>query len=422
VDAGVDGGVSGGAGGTPVNYAYDPRDRLTSENSTHYAYDANGNLTSKSGEATYDWDYKNRLTQVGITAGGTVVEHSYDADGNRVKTAVGPTTGGAAGPPIACSGNAASFVRTDATTQGSWRGVYGADGQYINAEAPSAPPYASMTVTTTGTAGNFTWAASTGDVRALQQPPPQTSRIASTYYTSATETFHVVTTDNAAHTVALYLLDWDNLGRSLTITAQTPSGAVLDVARPFAGMYGGQYAVYTVCGSVDFVVTNTGPYNAVVSGVFFGTPGAPTVTNYLVDASGGLSQVVAETDGSGNVTAYYVRVGDELLEEVRPGAVAGTWSTRFVHSDGLGSVRALTDETGNVVDTRAYEAFGTKNVEAGSDPLAYGFAGEPFESNSKLAYHRARWMDARVGRFGSPDPTRGVLGDGEGAPWLYSYC
>jgi RHS repeat-associated protein len=135
------------------------------------------------------------------------------------------------------------------------------------------------------------------------------------------------------------------------------------------------------------------------------------MTNYLVDTSGGLSQVDAETDGNGNLTAYYVRVGDELLAVMRPGATAGTWSTRFVHSDGLGSVRVLTDETGATIDQRAYEAFGTKNVEAGSDALPYGFAGEPFEPTSKLAYHRARWMDARVGRFASVDPWPRIVRD-----------
>jgi len=130
-------------------------------------------------------------------------------------------------------------------------------------------------------------------------------------------------------------------------------------------------------------------------------------TNMLVDTTGGLSQVVAETDGGGNVTAIYVRAGDELLEVMRPGSAAGTWSTRFVHHDGLSSVRALTDETGATADTRAYEAFGTKNVEVGSDPLTYGFAGEAFEGTSMLAYQRARWMDARVGRFEGMDPERG---------------
>jgi RHS repeat-associated protein len=134
--------------------------------------------------------------------------------------------------------------------------------------------------------------------------------------------------------------------------------------------------------------------------------GSAGTTNMLVDAARSLSQVVAETDGSGNISAVYVRAGDELLEVMRPGPTPGTWTTRFVHHDGLGSVRALSDESGTTTDTRGYEAFGTKNVEAGSDPLAYGFAGEPFQSDSMLAYHRARWMDARVGRFLGMDPER----------------
>ena len=66
-------------------------------------------------------------------------------------------------------------------------------------------------------------------------------------------------------------------------------------------------------------------------------------------------------------------------------------------------MRALTDETATTVDTRGYEAFGSKNTEAGNDPLTYGFAGEPFQQDSMLAYHRARWMDARAGRFEGMD-------------------
>jgi hypothetical protein len=123
--------------------------------------------------------------------------------------------------------------------------------------------------------------------------------------------------------------------------------------------------------------------------------GSAVTTNMLVDTgcascggSGGLSQVIAETDGSGNIAAIYVRAGDELLEVMRP-AGGATWTTRFVHHDGLGSVRALTDETGTTTDSRGYEAFGTKNTEAGNDPLAYGFAGEPFQAETSLAYHRA---------------------------------
>ena len=97
-----------------------------------------------------------------------------------------------------------------------------------------------------------------------------------------------------------------------------------------------------------------------------------------------------------------MRAGDELLSVIRPNGTG--WTQHFIHKDGLGSVRTITDNNGNIVDTRGYEAFGTKNSEAGSEPLAYGFAGEPFDTTTHLAYHRARWMDSRVGRFTGMDP------------------
>jgi RHS repeat-associated protein len=222
-----------GAGAGSVAYAYDTMDRLDTENATNYTYDPNGNVTSKSGEATYAWDFEQRLTNATMTS-GTVVAHQYDTDGNRVQTSV--TSGGG---------------------------------------------------------------------------------------------------------------------------------------------------------------------SAVTTNMLVDTVGCPSC------GEGGLSQAVAETDAGGNVTAVYVRTGNELLEVMRPGPTSGTWATRFVHHDGLGSVRTLTDESGTVSDTRAYEAFGTKNVEAGNDSLTYGFAGEPFQQDSTLAYHRARWMDARVGRFMGMDPMDG---------------
>ena len=47
-------------------------------------------------------------------------------------------------------------------------------------------------------------------------------------------------------------------------------------------------------------------------------PGGPAaVTNFLVDTSGSLSHVVAETNGAGTLKAYYVRA-DDLLAVMRP--------------------------------------------------------------------------------------------------------
>ncbi len=129
--------------------------------------------------------------------------------------------------------------------------------------------------------------------------------------------------------------------------------------------------------------------------------GPPTVTDYLVDPTGPLSQVVAETDASGNVT-YYAR-GNDLL------AVLRSSGARFYHSDGLGSIRVLTDESGSVTDTYTYSAFGELLDHTGSDPNAYLYAGEPLDSSSGFYFQRARWMDPRVGRFASVDPFEGSI-------------
>jgi RHS repeat-associated protein len=135
------------------------------------------------------------------------------------------------------------------------------------------------------------------------------------------------------------------------------------------------------------------------------------VTEYLVDTSGPLSQVVVEGPTVGEVGALYVR-GDDLLAVVRPaGGGGGGEVVRYPHADGLGSVRALTDEAGAVTDRYDYEAFGQLAAREGTDPQPYLFAGESLDPNSGWYYNRARWMDPSVGRFGSVDPWLGNASD-----------
>jgi RHS repeat-associated protein len=147
--------------------------------------------------------------------------------------------------------------------------------------------------------------------------------------------------------------------------------------------------------------------------------GTAKTTRYLVDPSG-LSHVVAETDGAtGALSAAYVRLGDELLSVLRPDGHGG-FITRYVHHDGLGSVRALSDETGSRTDTKNFEAFGSLISSSGTDPLPYGFAGEPFDATTHLADHRARWMDPRLGRFMSMDPVLARPGGRGMTPYWYA--
>ncbi|MBI5481239.1 MAG: hypothetical protein HY906_20440, partial [Deltaproteobacteria bacterium] len=84
--------VTTGAGAASVGYTYDTRDRIQTENSLAYSFDVNGNLVGKDGQATYVWDFDNRLIEVHL-ASGALVEHQYDVDGTRVRTKLTPPTG-----------------------------------------------------------------------------------------------------------------------------------------------------------------------------------------------------------------------------------------------------------------------------------------------------------------------------------------
>jgi hypothetical protein len=155
-------------------------------------------------------------------------------------------------------------VGTDLTTQGNWRGVYGADGYNVINDTVSYPPY--VTVTSTGQAA-WTWASSTSDPRALQKAVG-TDRIAAAWY-GGTFSLDVNIIDGVPHGFALYLLDWDNRGRVETIEIRdAASGSLLD-SRTIAGFSAGQYYRWRIAGHVIVSVRLVNGVNALLSGVFF---------------------------------------------------------------------------------------------------------------------------------------------------------
>jgi hypothetical protein len=170
-------------------------------------------------------------------------------------------------------GGSASFVKSDGTTQGSWQGAYGGDGyNVIDAGSPSYPAYA--TVTPVGNSA-YTWVASTPDPRALEKPANPADRIAAAWYSAGVFSIDVNLTDGATHQVALYLLDWDGIGRSEQVDVlDGTTGQVLDT-RTVNGFSGGEYLVWTLGGHVLVRLTNHAGNNAVLSGLFFGPGGAP---------------------------------------------------------------------------------------------------------------------------------------------------
>ncbi len=88
-----------------------------------------------------------------------------------------------------------------------------------------------------------------------------------------------------------------------------------------------------------------------------------------------------------------------------------TSTTRFYASDGHGNVRELTDATGAVTDTYAYDAFGNLVAKSGSTSNNYLYCGEQYDPDLGLYYNRARYLNTDSGRFWSRDSFEGSRGE-----------
>lgn len=85
-----------------------------------------------------------------------------------------------------------------------------------------------------------------------------------------------------------------------------------------------------------------------------------------------------------------------------------------MHGDTLGSIVALSDNTGAVTDQFAYSSFGESDSMTGT---TFGFTGQRFDDETGLYYFKNRYYSARLGRFLQPDP---IGYDGEDLN-LYTY-
>ncbi len=75
------------------------------------------------------------------------------------------------------------------------------------------------------------------------------------------------------------------------------------------------------------------------------------------------------------------------------------------HVDGLGSVRALTDASAQIVQTYATDEFGVPADTQGAQRQGFQYTGEERDENG-LMNLRARMYDPLTGRFLQADPLR----------------
>ncbi len=163
--------------------------------------------------------------------------------------------------------NAATFVGTDTSTAGSWKGVYGLDGYNVINDSASYPAYASVTPSANL---NYTWADSASEPRDLQKGSAA-DRIAACWYSETSFNVDLAFSDGNTHRVAFYFLDWDTYqgGRVQRVDLVDAAGRVLDT-RTVSSFSSGVYVVWNLSGHVTARITNlNAPANAVLSGLFF---------------------------------------------------------------------------------------------------------------------------------------------------------
>ncbi len=445
--------------GRTVSMSYDAAGRLTgktvpyghggSENVLSISYNADGNVAQKTKYAygvgihggtltstvttTYAYDDLCRTSSVTNSNSGTggitsQVSYTYDAAGNKKTQTTGSGTltydydqdGRLAAVHAAQNGD-----ETQATVIASYAYDYAGNRKGL------ARANGVGTVYTYDSLNRLTGIANTknGAVVSSWQYVlgPSGKRISVTDSTGATTTYAYDAdgrlTEETSAAVGDVLYAYDPVGNRMS---KTVNGVVVQSFtydqndRVIQEAVSGNQYSYDVNGNLlyDGVHKNTWDWNGRLTGdLDYGNGGAYTTylytadglriqqttptatTNYTLDPDSGFGDVVEERDGSGNLTARY-DYGDDLINMQR------STGTSWYLFDGHGSTRDLSDNSGNVTDTYAYDAWGNLIAQSGSTVNSYLYDAQEQDATG-LYYLRARYMDPQRGEFESQDPFEG---------------
>jgi len=238
-------------------------------------------------------------------------------------------------PALVIAQNATvAFVAQDTSTQGNWKGVYGADGwNVIGDTSGSNPNYPGYATVTPASHCSGVWSSSSFGPGALQAVTTgSTNRLAGVWFGTS---WSMNVSVNGTHQLALYLLDIDNHGYAETITiTDASSHAVLDTETA-SNFSGGVYLTWNVSGNVTIRFTSTASHWAVLSGIFFGGAGstAPTMPTGLT-ATAGSKQIALAWTASAGATSYNVYRGNTPGAESTVPVATGITGTNYT-STGL---------------------------------------------------------------------------------------
>ncbi len=117
-------------------------------------------------------------------------------------------------------------------------------------------------------------------------------------------------------------------------------------------------------------------------------------------------------EGSLTTDIHYIRGGDGTVAIYKERSNS-TVETRYLHKDHLGSITAITDETGAIVESLSYDPHGKRRQPSWDDAVAQVFStttnrcftGHQYLDDVGLIHMGGRVYDPDLGRFISADPT-----------------
>jgi len=128
----------------------------------------------------------------------------------------------------------------------------------------------------------------------------------------------------------------------------------------------------------------------------------------------GLTQLLAVYDGSDNLI-----MRSEYADDRMPAAIVKGGATYYLTYNQVGSLRVISDASGNVVKRIDHDSFG--NIINDNNPsftIPFGFAGGLYDQDTGLVRFGFRDYDPDIGRWTAKDPIQFVGGDTD----LYGYC
>jgi RHS repeat-associated protein len=391
--------------GQSIGYTWDALNRLTAKNlpgtepDATYAYDLLGRMTSAAQNAitnSMTWDALGRMLTE--TAPQGTVTSQYDLAGRRTRVTLPGATTLYADYLYDVLGNT-TFIRENGATTGV--GVL-ATYQYESLSRRSSVTFGNGVVQGFSYDNASRLATQTNDLAATANDLTQTFS-----YNPASQISSVTRSND--------LYAWT--GHANQDDGSTPNG-LNQIAN-----VGAKTVTHDSKGNITAVGTDSYGYsseNFLTSGPSSTTLGYdPMGRLYQVASGAGTTRIgydgldrIAEYDGSNAVLRRYIH-GPGVDNPITAYEGTGTTSRSFLSSDERGSIVALTDSSGALLNINKYDEYG---VPQSTNLGRFGYTGQAWVPEIGLWYYKARFYWADGSRFMQTDPIAY-----EGGPNLYAY-